>query len=552
MGWGIFAGSAATSAKDTYLDLEDNERRNKLSKLAENQDSRAAAAEARAAASAAREVADREAEDAVYRDLAGQGGDATVDKSQTNMTKTSGLKAAAPITAAPAPAATNASAPTAKAAGLPTKPAARDNRSDVDKLQDVFNRTQSKAAYKMLQDAKATESLERERGSVQALRSAQTRAADQATKVSDIELGRKKFEELGLEAAASVEAYGDTPDDAPLVDSRNIQATKQVLGTLERANEALLDGRDVKVYRQDDSYVAAFTDSKSGKLIEERVFKTVGDVRQAVRIVGLTADPKAYTGVINANYNTKNFNEIAALERETTKIANEKGTLENEETRNKLQEYKMHKERLKEFNDLMKPENIVENEQRLRELAAELRQLDPKRYEGKEDETITDPADPTKSIKLSRVFDRNERAIDRALPKKEITRVDEATGETVTKSIDEVKAAGVGAYSNLLKQLGDPAAVDAKIAESMLVAGFDERLVKRAIPEIKAMVLNLEKEKTKRAVTPKSIEVPPQAQPAPIGKPPQAGLPAGAMSQPGWKTIQGMDLSRSRERGYGP
>lgn len=486
MRWGIVAGAAAKSGMQTYETLDELERRNKLAdKEIELADKR----ESRAAGTYARELRDENETRAYNKALAGEAPATGLPVARMDL---GGPKDAPAAAAAPTPAQDEAAETARAGIPMPAKPATAEKKvaqaapargidpmGDIDRAERAFRANpNAKGAWDNLVKAKAT--AQSIRVQEDAMRTAEVlrRAQEQTMTIKDHELGRQKAAEGVQAATMAMNAYGEMSDDVAATDPRVWNTTKEVLGTLQSAYQFMGDGKKVTWGNVDGKVVAEFRDTKTNKLLHEKTFETIGQVKDFAQQSAMMTDDEGYKRYIATNQLTKIANELDSVTRATAKndaMANLQASANKivaQKTMNKINEA------------ILDPTGkmLIENKDELVQeaLAATALNREAFEYDRKVERTLEDGTKEKATVKGNYLLDM----IELATPKSTIVTTN-AKGEMVQRNIDEQAAKLLANYETIQRDNNfDPNRMREQMMKDLMGRGFDRRLVNYTVQKI--------------------------------------------------------------------
>lgn len=347
MGWGLILGHAATTGVKTYESLSENSRQEDDQRIKDE-------AAARAKSRFSQEQSDAAGERQSLADLAAaqpgasasdniSAGDGAAAGAAPVSVKSGGLPTDRMNLGGPkddsAPqdpkdvqaASADETAETGRAAAIgaqPSQPAAPAavsrgtsapvSQADAAKAAWLKN-PRSQGAYNRWQAALKSDAEAAKDAQEARINEIKIKAANHALDRKDIEDSRLDASQAAERAAGTVNAYGEASDDVSATDPRYINTTKQVLDSLLATHDKFADGKVAKASITPDGVSVKYFDAKTNKPLSEDTFSTIGDMRHAVQVAGMSTDAEHYSKVIGLNTLTKIANEVQASKISTAK-----------------------------------------------------------------------------------------------------------------------------------------------------------------------------------------------------------------------------------------
>lgn len=525
MGWGIFAGSTASTALNTYKDLQENDRQNAQQGLAERNQKNRDAEASREASKYDTEVAD---EAAVRAGLFGEQAPVSTgpkqavdsdapsvlrgsDEAKTALRKTESLAAddAAPARGRGLTTSAKAEPASSKVAGsnykVPTTSA---------ELYEAARRTRSPKLYEAAVKAGAAEEAQKERLSLQRAREISSRYTASQTTAEDLKNAQAIANKAAQAAAGNIGRFADTPDTTPLSDPKARAIAEEIKGSLMQADEYVLNGQKANLKATDNGYTLSYTDKDTGKEISSREVNTVGELKQITAAAVSATSPEIIGATLIANYTTKNFNELQAEKRTLEKATTENKLLENDLTRDKLTRIKQGQEDLKTFTDITSPDKIMDNLEQAAQLAEKIYQNDTERYGSKVTRKVKDP-DTGREESITTTENQLTKYLKAAVPSMD-GELKDASGKSVPFNVGDAVRVTADA---LAKKIADNPKTDAEAAfvdfeKKILGSTLDKRLAPYAAKELRALTEQYHRVYLLQKATPKSSVPQAAAQPS--------------------------------------
>jgi len=325
MGWGVFAGSLATTGMKTYRDLEEDTRENERLKLAKNADSRAASAESRAQGTYDREA--RAAQD--VRDAAGFKPGAINDGGSSAALETAAAPAAKGLptpTAQPSAAAAASADPVTPRAALPApaKVSSGASMSRLETARQAYETLRTPAALDLLREAEKDDTQRQQLAIQRQDSNVRMRVANQAMTHADYEHSRKRYTDTMKGAAGIAAQLEKIPDPKTSVLDPSARQTVRDLATqMVEASKFTPDGKSYGFEEIEGGLRLYEVDDKTGKrLNNDRVYSSVGDIREAFTAASALAEPGVMEQYGLASGLQRMMNDAPALRADYLKVQN--------------------------------------------------------------------------------------------------------------------------------------------------------------------------------------------------------------------------------------